>query len=543
VTFATARTRKRGLGGFKPLFVLRFLRLFAAISLPAFGRHFFMAGLRTSVTRLSLATLSLAKEEASRFSYERTVLKPRIVHLGLGAFFRAHGASFTDDVLANEQSDWGITGVSLQRPDQRDRLAPQDCLYTSVENGRYGPKARIVGCILKVLVAPEDPGAVLDRLSDSKTSIVTLTITEKGYHHDPASGHLNPEHAEIRHDLDHPDTPVSAVGLITAALARRMAAGLPPFTVATCDNLPGNGALLAGLVREFALLRDEKLAAWIERTVPFPSSMIDRIVPAQTPADIALVEQLTGLQDAAPVMHEPFRQWVLEDRFVDGVRPLWERAGAQFVSDVAPFEHAKLRMLNGSHSALAYLGYLAGHETIFDAVSDELFARFIRRFWSDDVIPILAAPPGMDLEDYSHQLLERYGNPAIRHRLWQIAMDGSQKLPQRLLSTIRDNLQQQRGFKFVALALAGWIRYVAGTDETGRPIDVRDPLAAKLQERIASAGSNPVAQVRAIANVEAVFGKDLPANATFMTTVTEAYQALLHQGSRKTIADALSGTA
>jgi fructuronate reductase len=494
------------------------------------------------VTRLSLATLSIAKEDASRFSYDRTVLRPRIVHLGLGAFFRAHGALFTEDVLANEQSDWGITGVSLQRPGQRDRLAPQDCLYTSVENGRYDPKARIVGCILNVLVAPEDPAAVLDRLADGNTSIVTLTITEKGYHHDPASGHLNPEHAEIRHDLDHPDTPVSAVGLITAALARRMAAGLPPFTVATCDNLPSNGTLLAGLVREFALLRDEKLAAWIERTVPFPSSMVDRIVPAQTPADIALVEQLTGLHDAAPVMHEPFRQWVLEDRFVDGVRPLWERAGAQFVSDVAPFEHAKLRMLNGSHSALAYLGYLAGHETIFDAVSDELFARFIRRFWGDDVIPILAAPPGMDLEGYSHQLLERYGNPAIRHRLWQIAMDGSQKLPQRLLSTVRDNLQRQRRFKFVALAVAGWIRYVAGTDEFGRSIDVRDPLATTLQEGIAAAGPDPAAQVRAVANVGAMFGQDLPANPTFMTTVTKAYQALLREGSRKAIADALAGT-
>ncbi len=212
----------------------------------------------------------------------------------------------------------------------------------------------------------------------------------------------------------------------------------------------------------------------------------------------------------------------------------------QFVSDVAPFEHAKLRMLNGSHSALAYLGYLAGHETIYDAVSDELFARFVQRLWSEDVIPILAAPPGMNLDDYANQLFSRYNNPAIRHRLWQIAMDGSQKLPQRLLSTIRDNLQRKRPFKFVALAVAGWIRYVTGTDETGRPIDVRDPLAAMLQERIASAGPDPVAQVRAIANVEAVFGEDLPANATFMTTVTEAYQALLRQGSRQAIAEQLS---
>ncbi len=492
------------------------------------------------MTRLSLATLRFAKEGTTRFTYDRKRLKPRIVHLGLGAFFRAHGALYTEDALAKEESDWGIIGVSLQRPDQRDRLAPQDCLYTTIENGRNGQKPRIVGCVLNVLVAPEDPKAVLDQLSDGNSAIVTLTITEKGYHHDPASGHLNTDHPEIRHDQEHPDTPLSAVGLITAALARRKAAGLPPFTVATCDNLPSNGALLAGLVREFASLRDEKLATWIEHHVPFPSSMIDRIVPAQTPGDIALVEQLTGLHDAAPVMHEPFRQWVLEDRFADSARPRWEQAGVQFVSDVAPFEHAKLRMLNGSHSALAYLGYLAGHETIYDAVSDELFARFVQRLWSEDVIPILAAPPGMNLDDYANQLFSRYNNPAIRHRLWQIAMDGSQKLPQRLLSTIRDNLQRKRPFKFVALAVAGWIRYVTGTDETGRPIDVRDPLAAMLQERIASAGPDPVAQVRAIANVEAVFGEDLPANATFMTTVTEAYQALLRQGSRQAIAEQLS---
>ena len=209
-------------------------------------------------------------------------------------------------------------------------------------------------------------------------------------------------------------------------------------------------------------------------------------------------------------MHEPFRQWVLENLFVDGVRPPWERAGVQFVLDVAPFEHAKHRMLNASHSALAYLGYLAGHETIFDAVSDDLFARFIKRFWRDEVIPIRAAPPGLNLGQYADQLFERYSNPAIRHRLWQIAMDRSQKLPQRLLFTVRDNLSQKRPFKLVAFAVAGWMRYVSGVDEAGGAIDVRDPLAALLRERTDSAGPDPVTQVRALATVEAVFGRDLP---------------------------------
>jgi fructuronate reductase len=490
-------------------------------------------------TRLSLATLGSARIGTARFSYDRRRLRPRLVHLGLGAFFRAHGALFTEDVLADQDGDWGIVGASLKRPGQRNHLTPQDCLYTSVENGRNGRKARIVGCLLNILVGPENPAALLDRLSDRETAIATLTITEKGYHHDPASGRLNADHPEIRHDLEHPDAPQSAVGLITAALARRKAAGLPPLTVATCDNLPSNGVLLAGLVHEFALLRDDKLAAWIEGTVPFPSSMVDRIVPAQAQDDLSLTEQLTGLHDAAPVMHEPFRQWVLEDQFVDGVRPPWERAGVQFVSDVAPFEHAKHRMLNASHSALAYLGYLAGHETIFDAVSDDLFARFIKRFWREDVIPILPAPPGLNLEQYADQLFERYSNPAIRHRLWQIAMDGSQKLPQRLLSTVRDNLHQKRPFKLAALAVAGWMRYVSGIDEAGGTIDVRDPLAALLRERTDSAGADPVAQVRALATVEAVFGKDLPASGAFMTAVTEAYKALRREGARKAIANSM----
>jgi fructuronate reductase len=293
----------------------------------------------------------------------------------------------------------GIVGASLKRPDQRNRLVPQDCLYTTVENGPNGRKARIIGCVLDVLVGPENPPALLGRLSDSETS------------------------------------------------------------------------------------------------------MVDRIVPAEAPGDLSLIEQLTGLHDAAPVMHEPFRQWVLEDRFVDGVRPPWERVGVQFVSDLAPFERAKLRMLNASHSALAYLGYLAGHETIFDAVSDELFARFVRRFWGDDVIPVLPVTPGLDLEHYANQLFERYSNPAIRHRLWQIAMDGSQKLPPRLLSTVRDNLKQKRSFNFVALALAGWMRYVSGLDEAGRVIDVRDPLAALLRERIDSAGPDPEKVVRAFSSL------------------------------------------
>ncbi len=490
---------------------------------------------RHPTLRLSPITLASAAPGTARFAYDRTRLRPRIVHLGLGAFFRAHGALFTEDVLA-EGGDWGIVGASLKRPDQRDRLMPQHGIYTAIEKGRDGDRARIVGCLLDVLVGPESPSALLDRLGAPETAVATLTVTEKGYCHDPASGRLDADHPDIKHDLADPAQPRSALGFVVEALARRRAGGLAPFTVAACDNLPGNGMLLAGLVRDFASLRGDGLAGWIEHNAAFPSSMVDRIVPAEAPGDAEHVERLTGLRDAAPVSHEPFRQWVLEDRFVDGARPPWERAGAQFVTDVAPFEHAKLRMLNGSHSALAYLGYLAGHETILDAVSDEVFATFVRQFWRHDVIPVLPEPPGLPLAGYAEQLLQRYGNPAIRHRTWQIAMDGSQKLPQRLLSSIRDNLRQNRPFPCLALAVAGWIRYVAGLDEKGQAIDVRDPLATLLRERLDAAGSDPAAEVRAIIDVKAVFGPDLPADPAFISAVTEAYADLRRLGARGAVA-------
>jgi fructuronate reductase len=501
-----------------------------------------MTDLKTKVPRLSLATLGSARPGTVTFSYDRRRLRPRLVHIGLGAFFRAHGALFTEDVLDDPDVDWGIVGASLRRPDQRDRLIPQDGLYTTVEHGANANHARIVGCLLDLLVGPENPAKLLEQLAGPETAIVTITITEKGYCHDPASGCLNVEHPDIRHDLEHRDVPRSAVGLITAALARRKAKGYPPFTVASCDNLPRNGDLLARLVREFASLHNEKLVDWIERTVPFPNSMVDRIVPAEGEGDLSLVEQLTGLHDAAPVMHEPFRQWVLEDRFLDRARPPWERAGVQFASDVSPFEQVKYRMLNASHSALAYLGYLAGLETIFDAVSDDLFGRFIKRFWREDVIPVLAVPPGMNLGQYADQLLQRFSNPAIRHRLWHIAMDGTQKLPPRFLSTVRANLSRNRTFKFVALAIAGWMRYVSGVDELGNPIAVQDPLLFLLRERLDSAGADPTAQVRALTNIEQVFGHDLPTNKLFMSAVTEAFAALRREGARKAIAVALART-
>ncbi len=480
--------------------------------------------------RISPETLGAARADIRLPDYDRTKLKPGIVHLGLGAFFRAHGAMYTEDTYAHDPHAWGILGVSLRNPDQRDRLAPQGGLYTASECETQDPVTRIVGSVLGVRVAPEDPAAVLAALTAPEARIVSLTITEKGYGIDGKTGRLDLDSPEMRHDLESPENPRSAVGYIVAAMDMRRRAGLPPLTVLCCDNLMGNGHILSRLVADFAGARDGTLAAWIERNAAFPATMVDRIVPATTDADIAAIAGRTGLFDAAPVVHERFRQWVIEDRFVDGRRPRWEDAGVEMVTDVAAHETAKLRMLNGTHSALAYLGYLAGHETIADAVADPALAAYVRALW-DEIRPMLPPPPGVDLSRYARALLARYSNAAIRHRTWQIAMDGSLKLPVRLLPTIRERLAKNLPIPRLALAVAAWIRYVGGVDERGRPIDVRDPAAADLRKALDAAGSDAVARVHAALSFTSIFGTDLPGDARFVDAVAAAFAGLRTKGA------------
>jgi fructuronate reductase len=485
-----------------------------------------------SLPRLSASTLHHAAKSVRLLGYDRAALRGGIVHLGLGAFARAHLAEYTDDALARAPGDWGITCVSLQRPDLRDRLAPQDGLYTALQRDGAGTQARIIGCVQRVLVAPEQPQAVVAAMADPACRIVTLTVTEKGYCHDPASGRLDFAHPDILADLAHPATPRSAIGLIVTALERRRAARLSPFTVLCCDNLPQNGRLLAHLVDEFARRRSAQLADWIAEKGAFPCTMVDRIVPATTDADVAAASEAVGLLDLAVVVHEPFRQWVIEDRFVLAARPAWQEVGAQFVPDVAPYEHMKLRVLNAAHSALAYLGYLSGRETVGEAVSDSILRRFVLDLWREEIIPVLTAPPGINLSAYSDRLMRRFENPAILHRTWQIAADGSQKLPQRLLDTIRERLARQLPITRLAHVVAAWIRYVGGIDETGKPIDVRDPLAAVLRKVLDEGGQAPAERVARVVALQEIFGDDLADDQVFRTAVTEAYAATLEHGVR-----------
>ena len=436
--------------------------------------------------------------------------------------------------MAAEGGDWGILAVSLRSPTARDQLVPQGCTYTSVTLSEAGNKTQVIGSIANVLVAPEDPKAVVAAMAHEDVKIVSLTITEKGYCLEPSTGALNFEHPDIAHDLAHPDQPQSAVGFIVAALAQRKANGAKPFTVLSCDNLPSNGTLARGTVLDFAKALDPALADWIAENATFPATMVDRITPATTEADVETLAKTIGYTDPACVMHEAFRQWVIEDDFTDG-RPAWDKVGAQFVTSVEAHEAMKLRCLNGTHSTLAYLGYLAGFETISDCVADNDFAAACEKLWQTEIIPVVEQPAGEDLNAYAAALLARYKETAIRHRTWQIAMDGSQKLPQRILGTIADNLARGHVPKGLCLAVAGWMRYVGGVDENGQTIDVRDPLATELKQANDAADD----KVAALLAFEDIFGADLPNNATFRTAVSDAFEALSTKGARAAVKDYL----
>jgi fructuronate reductase len=482
--------------------------------------------------RLSNASLDRLPNHVRRPAYDRSRVTPGIVHLGIGAFHRAHQALVIDDVLAGGATDWGIIGASLRSPDTQEALAPQDHLYTVATRAGDEVEHRVIGSILDTEVARANPAHLIARMADPRTRIVSLTITEKGYCHAPQTGELDDTHPDIVHDLGYPDAPRSAPGFIVAALARRKASGIAPFTVLSCDNLAANGHTLRRVLAQFAALRSPELGKWIADEVACPSTMVDRIVPETTDADRAAVSAALGMRDAWPVVTEPFIQWIVEDRFPAG-RPDLAAACVQLVSDVTPFEHMKLRLLNASHSGLAYLGYLAGYETIAAAMADPHFAAYARRLMEESA-PTLAMPCGTDLAAYSQSLLQRFSNPALHHRTWQIAMDGSQKLPQRLLGTMRDRLALGLSIDTHALAVAGWMRYVTGLDEQGRKIDVRDPLATGLAAIAATTGPIAARLAPALLDVASVFGA-LGGDSRLRTSVTHALARLYALGARKVV--------
>ena len=477
----------------------------------------------------------LLTAKATLPTYDRSKLVSRIVHLGFGAFHRAHQAVYADILAAEHGSDWGYTEVNLIGGEQQIAdLNHQDNLYTVAEMSADAWTARVVGVVKEALHAQVDGlETVLAKMCESQVAIVSLTITEKGYCHSPATGQLMLDHPFIAADLQNPHQPKSAPGVVVEALARRKAAGLPAFSVMSCDNMPENGHVMRNVVCAYARAVDAGLADWIESHVTFPSTMVDRIVPAVTPETLDKIEQLTGVRDPAGVACEPFRQWVIEDNFVAG-RPAWEKAGAELVSDVIPFEEMKLRMLNGSHSFLAYLGYLAGYQHINDCMGDENYRRAAHDLMLKEQAPTLKVQ-NVDLARYADLLIARYTNPALRHRTWQIAMDGSQKLPQRMLDSVRWHLADNSSFTLLALGVAGWMRYVGGVDEQGNAIEVCDPLLPVIQAAVAQSEEGE-SRVKALLAIEAIFGKDLPLEGKFVDQVINAYLSLLSKGAKATVA-------
>ena len=440
-----------------------------------------------SAPRLQPARLAGLPAHVRQPGFDRSELQPGIVHLGIGAFVRAHLVPATEAAIEAGDLRFGIVGVSLRSPDTRDALAPQDGLYTLAvrdadADGRPRQRLQVMGALRAVLVAPENPQAVLEQIAAAPTRIVSLTITEKGYCLDPATGHLRMDHPDIAHDLTQAGdrvAPVSAVGMLVRGLALRRARGLGPVTLMSLDNLPSNGHTLHNAVHAFAQALDPALADWIDAGCTFPCSMVDRIVPRTTDADRAAVREALGLDDAWPVMAEPFFDWAVEDRFAAG-RPDWARGGARFVATAQPWEVLKLRMVNGTHSAIAYLGVMAGWQTVDAAIGQPALRAQIEALMRDEIEPTLPVLPGLDLARYRSDLLQRYANPALAHRTRQIAMDGSQKLPQRLLGTVREQLQAGRPIDRLALAVAAWLHFLRGVDEQGQAYGIDDPQAEAL---------------------------------------------------------------
>lgn len=416
--------------------------------------------------RLSAQTPLAASVQAP--GYDRGAQAPGIVHIGIGAFHRAHQAVYTDDAMAAGDRDWGVVGVSLRSGDVAAQLNPQDGLYTVSTRSTAGARLRLIGAVQKVLVAADDPQAVIDAIAAPTTHIVSFTVTEKGYLR-RADGSL---------DLAAAVGGASLYRFVAAGLAARKAAGLGGVTLLSCDNLAGNGAVLRRLTREYLAAYHHDLSAWFDGECTCPATMIDRIVPATTDADRAAVEATLGVRDEGAVVTEGFSQWVIEDDFA-GPRPRWENVGAELVADVAPYETAKLRMLNGAHSALAYIGIGQGHEFVHQAIADPAIRPVIERLMLDEAAPTIDAAPGQDLTAYAGALIDRFANPALHHRLIQIAMDGSQKIPQRWLETLAWHQARGRRCPSLEAAVAAWIAFL----RSDHPID--DPLADKLRDAAA----------------------------------------------------------
>ncbi|PCI53797.1 MAG: mannitol dehydrogenase [Alphaproteobacteria bacterium] len=467
--------------------------------------------------------------------YDRSETSIGIVHFGPGGFHRAHQAAYTDSILSIDPS-WAICGVSLRSSNLRDAISRQDNLYTLAildEKTEY----RLIGAIKELLVAPENPDAVLTKLTDKDVRIVTATITEKGYCL-TLGGDLDMEHHDIIHDLSNSSSPRTFIGYIVEGLRRRREAGFAPFIPISCDNLAENGKHLKKSVLQFANIVDPKLATWIESKVAFPCTMVDSITPATDDSLRNQVNSDLGITDKWPISREPFTQWVIEDVFANYPVPPWDQVGVTFTQDVRPYEEAKLRLLNGCHSALAYIGTLAGEETVAGAMALPEISTYITQMMREEICPGLGAPDGMELETYCQAIRDRFTNPNIEYRLSQIAGDSSQKIPFRLLQTIEDNLNKGRSIKLLSLAVAAWMGFCIRAVQNNLPIN--DPVKDQILAIACNTTGNAEHDVSLFLELEEMFPTQLSTKFGFKESLTAAYEALT-EGNRQSLLSSLTG--
>ncbi|HEY1974373.1 MAG TPA: mannitol dehydrogenase family protein [Pseudonocardia sp.] len=484
---------------------------------------------------LNAETLGSLSETLPVPSYPRSPEQTGIVHFGVGGFHRAHQAMYLDRLMAQgEALDWGICGVGVLPSDRamRDALRAQDHLFTLVlkyPDGRLEP--RVIGSIMDYLFAPDDPDAVVERMADPRTRIVSLTVTEGGYHVHPVTGEFDDRDPAIQADLAPGATPTTTFGLITEALARRRGRGVPPFTVMSCDNIQGNGDVARRMITEFALRKDAEMGAWMVAEVAFPNCMVDRITPVTADSDRATLAERFGIEDRWPVVCEPFTQWVLEDHFTQG-RPPFSDVGVQLVADVTPYELMKLRLLNAGHQVLCYLGYLAGYRYAHEAAADPNFVELLMGYWEHEGTPALQPVPGVDLEKYRHTLIERFANPSVADTLARLCFGSSDRIPKFLVPVLRHQLEHGGEYRRSVLTIAAWARYAEGVDEAGDPIDVQDQLRDSL---MANAAEQGVDGLDFVANRD-LFG-DLVDDARFVSEYRRALRSLHERGAAATVAD------
>ncbi|MCR9239055.1 MAG: mannitol dehydrogenase family protein [Alphaproteobacteria bacterium] len=481
-------------------------------------------------TKLNETALQSLPDNVAVPKYDRSALKAGILHIGVGNFHRAHQAVYLNELFSlGEDHDWALVGAGIKPYDtaMRERLQQQDWLTTVVELDPEGFTAKVSGSMIDFVEV--DPQAVIDRLSSPEIRIVSLTITEGGYFMDDRTGGFDHKHPEIIHDVNNPDAPETVFGVIIAAIQKRRANGVAPFTVMSCDNLPENGIITRQAVLGLAMDMSPDLEKWIGDNVSFPNSMVDCITPATSDRERAMVEERFGIVDAVPVACEPFRQWVMEDKFPGG-RPALEKVGVEFVSEVAPYELMKLRILNGGHAAIAYPAALMGYQFVHDAMADPLVDGFLTKLETSEIIPTVTSVPGVDFQKYLKKVRERFSNAAVADTIPRLCLDGSNRQPKFILPTIMDRLSGGESVGGLALEVALWCRYCAGTDDAGNAIELVDEKASRLTEHAMRAKDNP----SAFLEMTDIFGQ-LGENAEFTEAFSAALASLWSKGTKATL--------